>query len=66
MSFDHTSHRMIFRTRLTGRWDQMGGLMPFRRHRHRLTTQQRDAQLLLEMIFMALLLQWAVLLLIGG
>jgi len=55
MSFGYHSHRMIFRTRLTDRWAQVGGLMPFRRHRHRLTTRQRDAQLLLELILWALL-----------
>jgi hypothetical protein len=55
---------MIFRTRLTDRWAQLGGLMPFRRHRHRLTARQRHAQFLLEMILWALLLLWGVLLLI--
>jgi hypothetical protein len=66
MSFDHTSHRMIFRTRLTGRWGQLEGLMPFRQHRHRLTTRQLDAQFLLETILLAFLLLWGVLLLIEG
>ena len=56
MSFGYNSHRMIFRTRLTGRWAQVGGFMPFRRHRHRLTTRQRDAQFLLGVILWALLL----------
>jgi hypothetical protein len=56
MSFDHSSHRMIFRTRLTGRWAQVGGLMPLRHHHHRLTTRQQDAEFLLKMILWTLLL----------
>ena len=66
MSFDHKSHRMIFRTRLTSRWSQLGGLMPFRHNRHRLTTRQRDAQFLLETMLMALLFLWSALLTIEG
>jgi len=62
MSFDHSSHRMIFRTRLTGRWSQLGGLIPFRHHRHRQTTRHRDGQLLLEAMLVALLFLWSVLL----
>ena len=65
MSFFHTSHRMIFRTRLTDRWAQLGGVMPFRRHRHRLTARQRRAQFLLETILWALLLLWSALLSMG-
>jgi hypothetical protein len=62
MSFDHTSHRMIFRTRLTSRWGHLGGLMPFRHHHRRLTTRQQDAQFLLEMMLAALLFLWSALL----
>jgi hypothetical protein len=63
MSFDHTSYRMIFRTRLTARWGQLKGLTPFHRHRHRLTASQMDDLLwlkrLLQMILWALLVLWA-------
>jgi hypothetical protein len=66
MNHEYPGRRiMLYRTRLTGRWAVWGGILPFRRGRHRLTARQLRAQSLLELLLLILLGVWIALMQIG-